>query len=275
MLKKIIVLSFLAPLAFSAVACSTESAREELGSTDQAVCANPDGVDAVLAALAVATAKEMKRWDANDFTVINYRSVGISALGLAACGGACPNVQALLDLQLPAANGQIKFTDGTTLNSASYTSKLTSYLKRQLTCEAQPDNHAADNCPAEAHRLVWESQVPGSCDKDDWFAVYKADCATNDATCKLAAASQLKNKLGMFGAPNNAWLAFQLNTDGTKVGIDPTSGLTDPGTGTTGACLAVCQKFSMTSLIGECCSCNGVAGTMARAIFNVNTYQCK
>ncbi len=103
---------------------------------------------------------------------------------------------------------------------------------------------------------------------------YRADCAANDASCAYPEPLQLKNKLIMFGAPDsNQYLAFQV--DGSTVGIDPTSGLTDPGTGTTGACLAVCQKFSMTSLIGECCSCNGVAGVMARSAFSVNTYQCK
>ena len=43
-------------MALSSVACSAETGSENLATTDQAVCANPDGVDAVLAALAVVTA---------------------------------------------------------------------------------------------------------------------------------------------------------------------------------------------------------------------------
>ena len=58
-----------------------------------------------MAALAVSTATELKRWQPlRDFAWQNNRLV-LTSEGRAQCGGSCPNTQALLDMQDDAASG--------------------------------------------------------------------------------------------------------------------------------------------------------------------------
>jgi hypothetical protein len=92
-------------------------------------CSNPDGANAAMAAFAVAIAKELARWQTTrDFVIV--RTHGISphttgtvevlklssgfdlsgAKGSSRCvGGACTNVQALLDMQYDQAKGKVFF----------------------------------------------------------------------------------------------------------------------------------------------------------------------
>src|SRR4051812_41462300 len=75
-------------VALASIACSSgspeprgveeasESASEELGQSEQGLmsCSNPDGTNSVMAALAVAVAQELGRWNASKDFVVNLSS---------------------------------------------------------------------------------------------------------------------------------------------------------------------------------------------------------
>jgi hypothetical protein len=96
--------------------------------------------------------------------------------------------------------------------------------------------------------------------------------ATTPTGGALRSPSQLKNKLIYVGYPENPYLAF--SSTGTTVSIDPTFGLNETSTTSTGACTAACLKMSSADVTGRCCSCNGQTRRYARSAFNVNAYLC-
>ena len=84
----------------------------ELGQGGEALCANGDGVNSALAALAVAAAKELGRWNPTvDFapgTAAPWYTT-LTATGKARCSdGKCWQTQAILDLQKSPPNA-VKF----------------------------------------------------------------------------------------------------------------------------------------------------------------------
>jgi hypothetical protein len=268
-MKRWLASAMLCFFGVTAAACSADVAGEEyLGEEAESLsCANPDGYYSVMAALAVATGKELGRWQATtDFYIDSNWRLALTATGKSQCADkTCKNVQALLDLQKPAADGTIIGT--VRLNSAVLQANLFSYFDRQKTCDTRPDNGKLDNCPAETHKLTLSSSAPGSCDMDYWFLAKKTTGAA------LTKPAQLANKLLFAGYPDNQFLQFR--SVGEKVGIDPTGGLNEGGTTTSGACSAVCTRISSTSLAGKCCSCNGVNTTFKRSAWSATTFQCK
>lgn len=75
------------------------------------------------------------------------------------------------------------------------------------------------------------------------------------------------------GADLNPFISQQVN--GNLVAIDPTYGLNDSSSTSTGACTATCVKSSSASLAGQCCSCNGVTKAFAKSAWNASTYLCQ
>src|SRR6185295_15711166 len=68
--------------------------------------------------------------------------------------------------------------------------------------------------------------------------------------------NQLKNEL-KFADSSNPYINFQ-NLGNGNISIDPTYGLDDDGTSSTGSCRAACTKISVSSnYAGACCSCGG------------------
>jgi hypothetical protein len=267
---KTAILGALGLLALAS-ACSVETAalsEEEIASDEAAACYNPQATNAVMAGMAVAAAKELKRWlPARDLTW-NWSSgmLELTSHGRSRCGGSCPNLQALLDLQKWSAQGTM--IGGSTLEVNSLRSRLHSLFDRQMVCNNRPDNHKGDDCPVEYHDLKFSSKTPGACDTDFWFHAYKMG-----TTSPLQYPAQLKNQLLWAGYPENPYLAFTVRGDDVKV--DPTAGLIDGDMTVTGSCSAACTKYSGGSLIGQCCSCNGMNKTFSRSAFSYNYYQCK
>ncbi|HYO93727.1 MAG TPA: hypothetical protein VER33_04410 [Polyangiaceae bacterium] len=254
-----------------ASACSVDTSalsEEEIASDAAAVCENPQATNAVMAGMAVAAAKELRRWlPARDLTWdFNTGMLALTADGRARCGGSCPNLQALLDLQKREATGTM--IGGSAVDHNTLRARLKATYDRQKTCNSRPDNHYGDDCPVETHDLKFSSKTPGSCDTDFWFHAYKMGTTT-----ALQYPAQLKNQLLWAGYPDNPYLAFAVRGDDVK--IDPTAGLIDGDMTTTGSCSAACTKYSATSLIGQCCSCNGLNKTFSRSAFSYNYYQCK
>src|SRR5688500_238881 len=95
------LLTFSMMIAGTAMGCTqAPMTTEELGQNSEELCANGDGVPSAMAALGVAAAKELRRWQSTtDFAVSNNALV-LTSTGKAQCGdGRCWNTQAVLDLQ--------------------------------------------------------------------------------------------------------------------------------------------------------------------------------
>lgn len=263
-----------------ASACSVEATsagQEAMGSTDQALwCANQDGTNAYMAALAGATARELGRWlPMRDFQWNNTTwKLELSYWGKKRCAdGKCFNVQELLNMQNSAANNLVVFPGGDRLNTDALNSRLKANWDRQVTCNNRPDNHTGDDCPVEYHELKLTNIASGACDK---MFTFKA--TATDGWSNLQEPSQLKNQLMFMGyTPNtgesNPYLAFQ--STASTVSIDPTVGLNEGDATSSGSCSAACTMISSTSVIGQCCTCNGLTKTYSRSPFSYSTYLCK
>jgi hypothetical protein len=273
--KGLVGLSF---VAFTAITGCTEAPMtaeemmddEELGQSSEALCANGDGVNAAMAALAVAAAKELGRWNpTTDFaagTAGTSWMTTLTAAGKARCAdGKCWNTQAILDLQKVPAGVTVKLS-GVALNANNLISTLTARWNEQKNCELRGGT-GATNCTAEQHKLTFKSSTPGACD-----TLFTFDAKT-PAGGNLVNPSQLANKLMFVGYPSNPFLSF--SSTGTTVTIDPTYGLNEGGTTTTGGCTAACTKISSTSIAGQCCSCAGVSKTFVKSTFSGTTYLCQ
>ena len=222
---------------------SSGEGDDVLGQTEQAWCANPDGTNSVMAALAVATAKELRRWEPlTDFYVSN-NELRLTSTGRSRCSdGMCLNTQALLDMQKSVSEGQVKVSPTVTLSASALRSRLVAKFGEQAVCESRPDNHNGSDCPAEDHQLRFLFASKGSCDTDFWFEATKATGGP------LQYPAQLKNKL-LWVDTQNPYVNFQ--STGNMVSIDPTLGLNEDNTGTAGSCTPLCTRISGLSLAGR------------------------
>jgi hypothetical protein len=241
------------------------------GSTSGLSCANLEGMASTMAALVLAAAQELKRWQpTKDFQIVkvnNTETLQLTATGKARCSdGKCYNTQALLDFQKDEANGKIRFPNNVALNSPALRSRLVAKFRDQLACEMQPSNGGTTNCPVEEHTLTFQKAEKGGCDTN-YFFVAKA---TNGTTLKYPA--QLKNKL-MWADSTNPYVAFA--SVGEVVSVDPTYGLNDQGTTSTGACSAACTRISTTDLTNGCCSCNGTTKKFVKSAWSATTFVCQ
>jgi hypothetical protein len=238
--------------------------------TASSVCTNLEGTASTMAALAVAAAMEMGRWQpSRDFTIGKLGSdeiLIVSAEGKARCADrVCSNTQALLDFQKNEANGQVKFPGNITLNSPALRSRLVAKFREQVTCETQPSNGGTSNCPVEEHTLTFQRSEKGGCDTNFFFVARTPDGQP------LRYPAQLKNKL-LWADRTNPYIGFQ--NVGEVVSIDPTFGLNERGSTTTGACTAACVRIGAADLEGDCCSCAGVTKTLSRSAWSTTTFIC-
>jgi hypothetical protein len=257
---------FAVTCASLAAGCTEASlTTDEIGQNAQALCANGDGVNSAMAALAVATAKELERWESTrDFHVDKKGRLALTRTGKAQCSdGKCWNTQALLDLQ-KAPDGTVEL-GGEAFNAETFRSQLSAGQKKQEACEARAGT-GKSGCAAEEHKLAFQSQQAGACDTLFTFA------ATTPEGGPLKRPAQLKNKLIYVGYPENEYLSF--TSTGSTVSIDPTYGLNDDGSTSTGSCSAACVKISSTNVAGQCCSCNGTLGEYVRSGWSAVTFLC-
>jgi len=240
--------------------------EDNMGQMTEALCANGDGVNSAMAALAVATAKELGRWQpSKDFVIDSSYRLALSSTGKSLCADKkCWNTQAILDLQ-KAAFGKVKF-GSVTFNADNFRARLYAEYNEQKDCEARAGS-AGSNCPVEDHKLTFKSSSPGACD-----TLFTFDAKTPSGGT-LKTPQLLKNKLIYVGYPENEYLAF--STTGTTVTIDPTLGLNDGGTTTGGSCSATCVKVSSTDITGQCCSCGGATKKFAKSTWNATTFLCQ
>jgi hypothetical protein len=234
-------------------------------------CANLEGTASTMAALVVSAATELKRWQpTKDFAIVKVGTdemVQLTAVGKARCSdGKCFNTQALLDFQKNDANGKIRFPNNVTLNSGALRSRLVAKYRDQQSCEQQPSNGGTTNCPAEEHVLTFQKSEKGGCDTN-YFFVAKA---TNGTALKYP--GQLKNKL-QWADKTNPYVAFA--NVGEVVSVDPTYGLNEQGTTSTGSCTAACTRITSTNVAGTCCSCAGTTKSFVKSAWSATTFLCQ
>jgi hypothetical protein len=245
----------------------------ELGQLEQNLvsCTNSEGTSSTMAAVAVSAAMELKRWQpTKDFAigrVDNSEALVLSATGKARCpGGVCMNTQALLDMQKNAADGKVIFPGNVKLSAVALRSRMVAKFRDQLACEMQPSNGGTTNCPVEEHVLTFQKAEKGGCDTNFFFK------ASGTAGKPLKYPAQLKNKL-LWADRTNQYIGFQ--SVGDVVSIDPTYGLNEAGSTSTGSCTAACTKISASNAAGGCCSCSGKTKKFVKSAWSATTFLCQ
>ena len=246
---------------------------EEVSTIQQAlVCSNDQATFAVLASMANAAARDLRRWlPKRDLQWNSTTSkLELSAFGRARCplnsSGVkeCRTMNSLLALQNDAAQG-LQFA-GQPLDVGVLRSRLFAYWDRQRTCFDRPDNGSGDDCPAELHDLVFSHSAVSSTTcaggQDFWYHAYYAGTSTNLAP---ADAAQLKNQLIWAGGPDNPFLAFDQVSGDVKIDpVEPPAGGGGSGGGSCTVatnCLPQIGKCDATNnpqtVVGSCCVCCG------------------
>jgi hypothetical protein len=254
--------------------------ESDYGTASEALmsCSNPDGTNSVMAALAVAVAQQLGRWNATkdldgtgSMLILRSGSDASGPIGKSRCAdGTCARVQALLDLQQDAARGKV-YIQGTgstkvLLDPPALRSRMLAKWNEQRVCDSAARNGPSTDCTTEQNKLTYLSAAAGGCDMNFTFAAKTASGGT------LQYINQLRNEL-KFADSANPYINFT-NLGNGNVSIDPTYGLDDPGTSSTGSCSAACTKISTTSLAGSCCSCGGVSKLYSKAAWNASTFLC-
>ena len=265
----------------------------ELGTAEQGVmnCTNLDGTNSAMAAFAVAVAKELGRWQVGkDFVVVKSNGTTPGTTGmmetLALSSGSdtsgpkgssrcqvagCPNINAILAWQYAQYNNLVYFQGSgsykTLLNPQALASRMVAKYREQGTCDAAAKDGDLTQCPVEQHKLTYVSAAAGGCDRMFTFNVKRTDGLA------LKYPGQLKHKL-RFADQTNPYINFTPLANG-DISIDPTGGLNEDGTTSSGTCLSVCTKVTTTNISGQCCSCGGVNKSFVRSTFNANTYLCQ
>jgi hypothetical protein len=240
----------------------------DYGSAAEALmsCSNPDGTNAVMAALAVAVAQQLGRWNASK----DLDGTGSMLKLTSGTDGTCARVQALLDMQSDAAAGKVFIQgSGTTkvrLDPPALRSRMLAKWNEQRTCDRAARNGPATDCTTEQNVLKYLSATAGGCDMNFTFSAK----GTNGQPLQYI--NQLKNEL-KFADSANPYINFTHLGNG-NISIDPTYGLDDTGTSSTGSCSAACTKISTTSVAGGCCSCGGLTKKYTKAAWNAATFLC-
>ena len=238
---------------------------ETISQMEQGLCENGDGVPSALAALAVATATELGRWEPTQDFHVKQHQLRLTPTGKRRCaGGDCWNTEAILGLQ-DAPPGQLAL-GGMSFDPERFRSSLATNFDEQKRCETGRARNDGEDCRAERHALTLESVAPGACD-----TVYTFH-ATAPGGAPLEQPELLANRLIYAGYPENEYLSF--SSTGTSVSIDPTLGLNPVDDASSGTCSAMCVKVSRTSLVGSCCSCNGEPGNYERSSWSATTFVC-
>src|SRR5512133_613777 len=240
-----------------------------------ATCPTNNGLNPTKAALAVAMATELGRWDPiNDLTVTNTMYGGVTSLsstGLGRCGNGCVNVKAILGQQNSALTSVIPQD---VFNPTVLATELTSSYSRQVNLiQDLSRNRPAALPPLHKLTLVGGPTNLGNGNCGPHY-IYQVDNA-DGSPLTAAQASNMANALCYFGYGNcgsNPYLGFTQTTAScpsgrTCVAIDPTDGdNSSVSTTTAGSApsFPLNRAYSPNnSLLGtQCITTRGVLGTM-------------
>jgi hypothetical protein len=266
-------------------AIENEVGELELGTAEQALhnCANPDGTNAVMAALAVAAGHELGRWRAGlDFEVSGSMIRLTSGTGSdgkprgkSRCsGGACPQTEALLALQNDYATNVYVQAESTTtktlVNPPALRSRMVAKLQEQINKDRDAKDGDTYQIPKTAHTLTGNGIATlGGCGPHYKFKVAFDATTTNPKPLPV----QLKWSLS-FADQQNGWVDFR-DLGGNVVAVDPTYGLNEQDTSSAASCAMACTKISTTNIAGACCSCSGATKKFVKSAWNASTYLCQ
>ncbi|HTQ04631.1 MAG TPA: hypothetical protein VMI54_12275 [Polyangiaceae bacterium] len=280
-----------AAMAFAGCAAEAGNPGEVTGNDSAAVCANPDGTNAAIAALAEAITHDLHRWQiTSDFYVgtgtYNQQVLKLTSAGLAACGGQCLETQNILAFQ-DATMDQVLVLDGTHVSSYSFASRLVTGWNNQWTCQGNTTKSGGGRCPFVAHMFdfrngAWVNPTisAGPCDMN---FTHPVGAPSTGAALTSAQVSQLANALvWTTGNGPNPYIAFQPTA--STVSIDPTGDVNSPSQQTGGVygcnALGVVNNQPV-NLTGLACTCvttttNIPSGVLkaTKPVMAPNNYQC-
>lgn len=271
---------------------------DEVGSLQQALhnCSNPDGTNAVMAALAVAAAQDLGRWRAGlDFE--QYSTNGAyegqpgtwgaairltsgtgsdgKPRGKSRCAdGRCARTQALLALQYDNATGVYVQAESSNtkvqVNPSALRSRTVAKLQEQINKDRDMKDGQTYQAPKTPHRLTpYGSANLGGCGPHFKFQVAFDPTSTTPKPLPV----QLKWALS-FADQQNGWVDFR-DLGGNVVAIDPTYGLNEGANATAGSCAVACTKVSTSDISNACCSCGGATKKFQRSPFSTAVFLCK
>jgi len=253
---------------------------------EELTCSNPQGTDAMIAALAVAMGRELGRWEIltdfeiykDDWTQDNLR---LSAAGNAQCtanGSQCKNIKNLLRFMSHYTDKSIYFKNQSggydMLSWSSYASRLVTGMKNMTSYKKN------NQYKYPAHKVAYTSQAPGGCDTIFQYSVTKPD---GTLFTNAADVTAIENAL-LFGSGNgvNGFIAADCHSSVNTCKVDPTGNVVE-GDNSSQATVWACQKYSPdANLTGQPCSCpakistNSGAGKMGIPDPNASaTYKCE
>lgn len=256
------------------MACSVETEPEanvEQGEEAYS-CTAPDAKKYEFeATLAVAAAKELRRWEPDvDFYIHQGRqwdwstySVQLTQAGLNQCAAngktGCPIVSDLLALQW---NGEPEIAGH---KESWFRQTLVAHLDRYIAFKRNNMIPQVDNVTLDpSHVTQW------SCGPMNWFI--SSDPDASKLWAKMIAYGGA-TKLGEY--PENPFLNFSWN--GREVGVDPNNDMTGDGSTTaSGSCSTAPSKIDYThACAGTCCFVNSKYGTYQKVYGTRATYSCK
>jgi ricin-type beta-trefoil lectin protein len=127
----------------------------------------------------------------------------------------------------------------------------------------------------EPHKLRFNrKEAGGPCGNYYWYDV----TAPNGTMLDDPASTYVQlifagGKQSAGGTDINPFISQKVS--GNQVAIDPTYGLNDTTSTSTGSCTASCLKVSTASVAGQCCSCNGSTMKLSRSPWSAVTYVCQ
>lgn len=127
----------------------------------------------------------------------------------------------------------------------------------------------------EPHRLTYNrKEAGGPCGNYYWFDIKQPNgvalAKPADSYVQLIFAGGKKTPSG---ADVNPFIAQKVS--GNQVAIDPTYGLNEGSSASSGSCSSSCVKVSSGNVAGQCCSCNSKKSKLARSAWNAMTYLCQ
>jgi len=268
-----------------------------LGSLEQRLhnCSNPDGTNAVMAALAVSAAQELKRWRAGlDFE--QYSTNGAfegqagnwsaairltsgtgsdgKPRGKSRCSdGKCAKTQALLALQYDNATGVYVQAESSNnrvqVNPSALRSRMVAKLQEQLNKDRDMKNGDTYQVPKTPFTLASNGTANlGGCGSHFKFKV-----AFESSANPLPLPAQLKWSLS-FADQQNGWVDFK-DLGSNVVAVDPTYGLNEGAEATAGSCPVACTKISLSDISNGCCSCGGSTKKFKKSTFSTAIFLCQ
>lgn len=281
-MKKIASFASFALAAASLVAgCAVDPAdgavaqEESIGTDEAAVCVNPDGTNAMLAALAGAIATELHRFEIpTDFEIYrgtyNQEMLRVKQSSRGLCTNNCRNIDALLMFQDPRNDQVFAFKDGTKLNSWTFASRLVAGLRAQKNCEDRARNGDRTACVSELHYMEKLSSVPTTCNGTDYglrmmkFKVSKANSSGQKLNPEQALSNidPLSKRLlwtdpdQTLPANGNPFLQFRILSNRVEIELDPNEGTTEDPI-PPASCGTSSMKFFPSpnpDITGQCCT---------------------